>query len=59
MNLKACSKGLETIIKEKDAHIQKIESELNLIKQSKAWRIAECFRHKPKISIIMPVYNVD
>ena len=44
MNLKACSKGLETIIKEKDAHIHNIETELNLIKQFKAWRIAECFR---------------
>ena len=44
MNLKACSKGLETIIKEKDAHIHNIEAELNLIKQSKALRIAECFR---------------
>ena len=44
MNLKACSKGLETIIKEKDARIHNIEAELNLIKQSKAWRIAESLR---------------
>ena len=44
MNLKACSKGLETIIKEKDVHINNIEAELNLIKQSKVWRIAEFFR---------------
>ena len=33
MDLKACSKDLETIIKEKDSHIRKIEAELNLIKQ--------------------------
>jgi GT2 family glycosyltransferase len=39
-NTKVC----ETIIKEKDAHIHNIETELNLIKQSKAWRTAECFR---------------
>ena len=44
MNLKTCSKDLETIIKEKDAHIHNIEAELNLIKQSKAWRIAESLR---------------
>ena len=44
MNLKACSKGLETIIKEKDAHIHNIESELNLIKQSKVWRTVESLR---------------
>ena len=44
MNLKACLKGLETIIKEKDAHIHNIEAELNLIKQSKAWRTAESLR---------------
>jgi len=102
-------------IKTKDEHIRIIESELNLIKQSKGWRIAEVFRrlfytrllgtllqkgilkfitktrkhlrsdydrwikknrlnnkriaeikeeiirfeYKPKVSIIMPVYNVD
>jgi 2-polyprenyl-3-methyl-5-hydroxy-6-metoxy-1,4-benzoquinol methylase len=31
-------------IEAKDAHIQDIESELNLIKGSKAWRMAELFR---------------
>ena len=52
MNLKAYSKDLEAIIKEKEAHIHNIEAELNLIKQSKAWRMAEYFRRLLYIKLL-------
>ena len=35
---------LNNFVHEKDAHIRNIEAELNMMKQSKAWRLAEFFQ---------------